>query len=91
MAERVFESEQYKLRAGTPMPVVGGNFKLHTFMGELTKVENFMCTEDLPDSNDFRGQGGELMSASFSRLAIENGNIFSGKKVYSPEYVDERD
>jgi len=91
MSELLFESEQYRLRAATPMPVKGGHFKLHTFMGEISKVVNYMCTERLPGSNEFRGQGGDLMSASFSRLAIEDGKIFSGKKVYSPEYVNERD
>ena len=91
MAEALFETEQYRLRAGAPMPVKGGQFKLHTFMGEISKVINYMCTEQLPGSDEFRGQGGDLMSASFSRLAIEDGKIFSGKKVYSPEYVNERD
>ena len=91
MTENVFTSEQYKLRAGTPMPVVGGQFKLHTFMGELSKVDNVMCTDSLPGSGDFRGQGGDLMSASFSRLAVEDGKMFSGKKVYSPTYVEEWD
>ena len=91
MTESVFKSEQYKLRAGTPMPVVGGKFKLHTFMGEVNEVENFSCTDSLPSSSDFRGQGGNLMSASFSRLPVEDGKLFSGKKVYSPSYVEEWD
>jgi len=91
MAEASFESEQYRLRAGTSMPVKGGKFKLHTFMGEISKVVNYMCTENLPSSTDFRGQGGDLMSASFNRLAVEDGKIFSGKKIYSPTYVNERD
>jgi len=91
MAEASFESEQYRLRAATPMPVSGGDFKLHTFMGELSRIVNYMCTENLPSSSEFRGQGGDLMSASFNRLAIENGKVFSGKKVYSPTYIEERD
>ena len=91
MAERIFRSEQYKLRAGTPMPVKGGEFKLHTFMGELNDVDNIMCTDSLPSSSDFRGQGGDLISASFTRLPVEDGKMFSGKKVYSPSYVEEWD
>ena len=91
MTESVFKSEQYKLRAGTPMPVVGGKFKLHTFMGEINEVENFACTDSLPSSSDFRGQGGDLISASFNRLPVEDGKLFSGKKVYSPSYVEECD
>jgi hypothetical protein len=90
MPELVFRGQQYRLRAGTPMPVAGaGNFVLHTFMAERSQVDIFACTERLPRSREFRGQGGNLMSANFSRLNVKGGNIFSGKVVYAPEYVDE--
>lgn len=92
MAEQTFESCQYRLRAGTSMPVKGGigDFVLHTFMAEASRVEIIACTEGyLPKSSDFRGQGGDLMSANFSRLNIKGGDHFSGQKVYAPTYVDE--
>ena len=88
--EKSFESEQYRLRAGTPMPTKDGKFKLHTFKGELSKIVSYSCIDGLPDSSEFRGQGGDLMSANFNRLAVEDGNMFSGKKVYNPTYINER-
>lgn len=84
------EVTTYKLRAGPPMPIAGGNsFVTHTFMAEKGRTEIFQCESGLPSSLDFRGQGGNLMSASFSRLSIEDGNLFQGKKVHSPTFVEE--
>lgn len=92
MPELVYRSQTYRLRAGTPMPIATtGNFVLHTFMAEVSDVDIYACTETLPASSQFRGQGGNLMSANFSRLNVKGGNIFSGKAVYSPSYVDEGD
>ena len=92
MPERSFRAQQYRLRAGTPMPVRGnGSFVLHTFMAEVSDIDIIACTEVLPASSDFRGQGGNLMSANFSRLNVKGGTVFSGKKVYAPTYVDEDD
>jgi len=92
MPEVSFIGQQYRLRAGTPMPTMqSGRFVLHTFMAELSDVEFIACTEVLPPSSDFRGQSGNLMSASYSRLNVKGGNLFSGKKVYEPTYVDEDD
>jgi len=91
MPEKIFRGEQYRLRAGTPMPVRGGSFVLHTFMAEVSEINIIACTENLPASSEFRGQGGDLMSASFSRLNVKGGTVFSGKKVYAPTYVDEDD
>lgn len=80
----------YKLRAGPPMPTKSaGAFVVHTFMVEKGRTEILQCTTSLPSSSDFRGQGGSLMSANFSRLAIEGGTIFQGKKIYNPVFVDE--
>ena len=80
----------YKLRSGPPMPIAGGgNFVTHTFMAEKGETEIFQCENQLPSSSSFRGQGGNLMSASFSRLSIEDGNLFQGKKVYNPTFVEE--
>jgi hypothetical protein len=87
-----FRGQQYRLRAGTPMPTMqAGRFVYHTFMAEVSDVDFISCTDTLPGSEEFRGQGGNLMSANFSRLNIKGGDIFSGKKVYSPSYVDEDD
>ncbi len=88
--DEIYESQQYRLRAGTPMPVEGiGNFKYHTFMAEKYEVWNYAATQTLPSSSDFRGQGGNLYSASFSRLQDNTGEIFSGKKVFNPTIVEE--
>ena len=90
MPEQVYRGQLYRLRAGTPMPISGGgNFVLHTFMAEVSDVDMIACTESLPASSEFRGQGGNLMSANFSRLNIKGGSVFSGKQVYAPTYVDE--
>ena len=86
-----YESTQYKLRAGSPMPVAGptGTFVLHTFMAEISVVDNYVCTESLPGSDEFRGQGGDFMQASFNRLQDVGGNVFQGKVVHSPTYENE--
>lgn len=90
MPELVYRGQIYRLRAGSPMPAGGGGeFVLHTFMAEISEVDIIACTENLPASSQFRGQGGDLVSASFSRLNVKGGRIFSGKQVYSPDYVDE--
>lgn len=92
MAETVYTGQTYRLRAGSPMPTMtGGRFVLHTFMAEKSDIDIVVCTESLPGSGDFRGQGGNLMSANFSRVNAKGGNVFSGKIVYEPEYVDEDD
>ena len=90
MAEISYTGRQYRLRAGTPMPINGG-FLLHTFMAEVNDVTMFACTTSLPGSEQFRGQGGNMMSASFSRLGSRGGDVFSGKIVYAPTYVEEED
>lgn len=90
VSDEIYESQQYRLRAGTPMPIEGaGNFKYHTFMAEKYDIYNYAATQTLPSSSDFRGQGGNLYSASFSRLQDNTGRIFSGKKVFSPTIIDE--
>lgn len=91
MPELVYRGQTYRLRAGAPMPVGAGTgeFVLHTFMAEKSDIDIYACTEYLPASSEFRGQGGNLMSASFSRLNVKGGRIFSGKKVYNPIFVDE--
>jgi hypothetical protein len=90
MPEVSMRGQTARLRAGSPMPVkTPGRFVLHTFMVEVNDVDFISCTESLPASNEFRGQGGALYSASFSRLNARGGNVFSGKKVYNPTYEPE--
>ncbi len=84
-----FDGEQYRLRAGAPMPIRSGGFVLHTFKAELSDVESYLCTESLPGSDQFRGQTGDYISASFSRLNIKGGNTFQGKIIRNLRYVDE--
>ena len=88
----VYTSKQYRLRAGAPMSKGdqgGGSFYVHTFMAEMTNVDNYMYTTNLPESTEFRGQGGGFMSASFSRITDREGDAFSGKVVHRPSYVEE--
>jgi len=92
MAEKTYKSVQYRLRAGSPMPTKdAGRFVLHTFMAEKTEVDIVACTSSLPGSSDFRGQGGDYTSANFSRLGVKGGNVFSGKKMYQPTFVEEEE
>jgi len=92
MPDESFTTQQYRLRAGGPMPIKGvSNFVLHTFMGEESDITVILCTQSLPKSSEFRGQGGDLVSANFSRVLSTEGTIFSGQKVGAPKYVEERD
>ena len=90
MAESSYFGQIYKLRASAPMPVSGGRLMLHTFGAEVNDVEIFECTQSLPSSTDFRGQGrgGDLTSANFSRIGDTEGH-FQGRKVYVADYIDE--
>lgn len=88
--ESSYNITTYRLRAGTTMPTMNiGAFVVHTFMAEQSRTEVLQCTTTLPSSSDFRGQGGNLMSANFSRLSIEDGNIFQGKQIYNPVFIEE--
>ena len=94
MAYQSTQGEIYRLRAGSPMPTSrSGDFVLHTFMAEKNRVVFETCVSQLPGSEDFRGQGADpgLISANYTRMNIKGGEVFSGKKVYSPDYVDEDD
>lgn len=90
MAEQSYTTTTYRLRAGNPMPVSElGEFVLHTFMAELGETEVYTCITDLPASSEFRGQGGDLLSANFSRLNVKGGEYFQGRKVFNYSYIEE--
>lgn len=89
MADVVLTGTTYKLRAGAPMPIDESNFVMHTFMAEESEVKTYLYTEDLPQSSDMRGQGGDFVSASYNRLEGKGGNSFSGSTIGNPDYVDE--
>ena len=95
--ETLYTGKAYKLRAGSPMPVrpTGGSdlskFVLHTFMAEETTIDFYSCTQELPRSREFRGQGGINLSANFSRLNVKGGAYFSGKITHSMVYIEEDD
>lgn len=90
MAESSYIGQIYRLRASSPMPVSAGRLMLHTFGGEVNDLEIYECTQDLPGSQEFTGQGlgGNLVSANFSRLGDKDGH-FQGRKMYPPEYIEE--
>ena len=85
------DGEQYRLRASKPIPISTGDFVIHTFMAEKNKIINYLVTDTLPGSDQFRGQGGtdDYISASFSRLPDVAGDKFQGRIVVSPEYIEE--
>jgi len=89
-----YRSQQYRLRASTPMPVRTGDkdFVWHTFMAEVNDIEIYDCyTDRLPGSEEFRGQGGEkgYISAQFTRVGASTGDVFQGRIVYSPSFIEE--
>lgn len=90
MAESSFTGQVYRLRASSPMPVSGGRLMLHTFGAEVNDVEIYECTQELPPSSKFRGQGlgGPLVSANFSRMGDRDGH-FQGREIYTPDYIQE--
>lgn len=95
MAENeTYDGYQYKLRAGSPMPIgsTGGggyNFMLFTFGAEIYRITVETATTSIVSSTEFRGQGGDLIRADYSRLSDRSGGIFQGKLTYSPTFVDE--
>jgi len=89
MAGSVYVGKEYRLRAGAPMPIGLGKFVLHTFGAEISDVDFYPATDTIVGSSEFRGQGGSFMSANYSRLSDRSGNLFQGKIVHEPIFVDE--
>jgi len=81
----------YKLRAGSPMPIGIGDFVTHTFMADKSQVDTYLYTNYLKRSDDFRGQGGDYVSANFSRILDKGGNSFQGTVTHAPVPVRESD
>lgn len=80
----------YRLRASSPIPTAESrSFVLHTFMAEVHETEIDTCTSSLPSSTNFKGQGGRLVSASYSRLPLKGGDFFRGQESSSTMYVEE--
>jgi len=85
-----YQGKNYKLRTSNPMPTsTRGHFVLHTFMAALQDSDIETCTDELPSSSDFVGQGGNLTSANFSRLPIGGGGLFQGKTSDVETYDEE--
>ena len=80
----------YRLRAGSPIYDESGNAFLHTFGSEINKIIIYDCVKGafLPSSDDFMGQGGNYMSASFSKIG-DRDDHFQGRIVYAPEFGSE--
>jgi len=90
MAEQSYTGTTYRLRAGSPIYDESGRAYLHTFGGEKNTILIYECTTPnrLPSSDDFMGQGGNLMSASFSKIGDRNHH-YQGRIVYQPVFVEE--
>jgi hypothetical protein len=99
-----YKGVQYRLRAASPMPIpqsagcgytpagnTAGYFILQTFGAESNVINIYDCSIDLPESREFRGQNGNLVSANFSRLGDRTGTYFSGRTVEAPTYIEEDD
>jgi hypothetical protein len=80
----------YRLRAGSPIYDNSGTAYLHTFGGEQNTIVVYDCADAgrLPSSDSFMGQGGNMLSASFSRIG-DRGGHFAGRITYEPVYVTE--
>lgn len=96
MAEFVYTgNKQYTLRASGPMPVYagGGNiptdYVLHSFGADISDFDIYECTENLLSSFEFNGQGGNLLSASFSSVGDREGKVFQGRATYYPSFSNE--
>ena len=76
-----------------PIYSLGGNIPLayviHSFGADLSTVDVYECTETLLQSSSFQGQGGDLLSASFSSVGDKDGAVFQGRSLYYPEFVAE--
>jgi len=87
---------RYRMRAGNPMPAINDLFFYQTFMAEKVRVDIYEAKRDvdLLVTDNFRGRGGEFISANYTRLPYKDtsGNImFSGNEEHIPEYIDEDD
>ncbi len=81
--------KDYRLRAGSPMPTaVKGEFVIHSFKALMSDVIVDNCIDTLPSSIDFQGQGGDFLSASYTRLPLSEER-YKGKINNSGEYVEE--
>lgn len=95
MTDEVKTSEYtYRLRASSPMPLGNGAFLLQGFGGEYAETINYVYTEYLPRSEDFRGNDhigntGTYISANFSRIQDKNAESFQGKVNDDYEFIDE--
>jgi hypothetical protein len=84
-----YDGKTYRLRAASPMPISkSGDFVLHSFMGEQQVSIINPCDDSIVSSSEFQGQGGSLVSASYTRLPYTperfNSSIAGGVK-----YVEE--
>lgn len=92
MATTEFEGWELKLRAAGPMPVGqagGGSFIQQTFGVDRYRIIIQPATDVIVDSTAFRGQFGDLISASYNRLQDKSGLKFSARLVYNPTFEDE--
>ena len=84
-----YSTDTYRLRCGAPMPLAGGVSVLHTFMAEKSRVDIAICVSNIPSSSDFRGQGGNLVAASYTKLKGKSSGLFQGSKTHQPTFVGE--
>jgi len=87
-----YEGKHYRLRAGSPMPTsIPGQFVFHAFMATTQNSVIDTCTTVISTSDQFSGQGGNYLAASFSRLPVSavGVELFKGKTTDKALYGDE--
>jgi len=86
----IYIGKQYRLRAGSPMPTATrGHFVLHSFMAANQDTTIDTCTDTIVNSGNFKGQGGDLTAANYSRLPLTEER-YSGKTTSSELYIEEK-
>ena len=86
-----YETDSYTLRSAGPIPVSTGNFIVQTFGVNKSVIKTYEATTSLLRSDDMAGQGGDYISASYSRLPYltEGGQeVFSGSEVVKPVFIN---
>jgi len=88
----------YRLRAGGPQPVGGGEAVLQTFGVDKVRVREVEAADDLLASNDFVGNNpdGLFRSASYNATVYSTspgfgGVVYQGSEEFKEEWAEEEE
>ena len=87
---------RYRMRAGNPMPATVNRFFYQTFMAEKIQIDVYEAkkAKDLLVTDDFRGRGGNFISASYNQLPykdLDGDKVFSATEEHIPEFIEEEE